>query len=291
MFDDIELDALAKQILTKVVSKFESWDVSIFQGLEETEDGELIPTYSATLVDNYGSFRCELLPLATVKKIILESERIYDELAVTLIDTQSGESVEVKVNEGLVENRLVAISTMAELATAHLLSSFRWRLCDLIEDTFQDCCVVAKGALTATILKHFKGQIEGKLIGDARPEIEKAAERSAEKRRALLRKALVGLPPILAERGPGAPSKSPEDREREAKAYAARVEDVYRKLRTELGKTPTKTSVAKELGEGGVNPRKGSDTSLSALGNKLRRLTIDYDSIVKKVEDELNNNS
>lgn len=291
MFDDAALDALAKQILTKVVSKFEGWDVSIFQELEEREDGELIPIYSATLVDNYGSFRCELMPLATVKKIILESERIYDELAVTFIDTESGEPVEVKVNEGLVESRLVAVSTMAEMATAHLLSSFRWRLCDLIEDTFQDCSVVAKGVLTATLLKHFKGQIEDKLLGDARPEIEKAAEVSAEKRRVLLRKALIGLPPILAERGPGAPAKSESERALEAKAYAAKVEDAYRKLRTESGKTPTKTSVAKELREGGVNPRKGSDTSLSAFGNKLRRHKIDYDSIVKKVEDELNNNS
>jgi hypothetical protein len=95
----------------------------------------------------------------------------------------------------------------------------------------------------------------------------------------------------MTERGRGAPAKSPEERAREATEYALRVEDAYRKVRIASGSPPTKTSIARELGEGGVSPRTGSDTSLSAFGNKLRRRKVNYDAIAKKVEDELNNNS
>jgi hypothetical protein len=61
-------------------------------------------------------------------------------------------------------------------------------------------------------------------------------------------------------------------------------------LRLENNKPPTKTRVAKEIGEGGINPKTGIDSSLTAFRNKLQRLGVDYGAITEKVERELNNN-
>lgn len=292
MMTDEEVDSLAREILTTVVTEINDWDNPPFDDVEETEGGELVLIYGATSTEGDGSFRCEYMPLAAVKKIIVACDRIFEDFTITLVDKQSGESMKTKISEGhLPESRMDSISMMAECSTYHLIASFRDRLCGLLEDAVKDYDVVAESLLAAVVSESLAEVVPGKITIDARGDIEQAAERWAEKKRVMLRKVINGLPHVIAERGRGAPAKSPEEREREAKAYAARVEDAYRKLRIESGGTPTKTSIAKELGEGGVNPRKGSDTSLSAFGNKLRRHKVDYDSIAKKVEDELNNNS
>lgn len=292
MLTDEEVDTLARDILTNIVAEINDWNGPPFESVDEMEDGELIPIYSATSTESYGSFRCEYMPLAAVKKIIRDCERIFDEFTITISDPQSGESREKKIGaKHLPESRLTSIITMAECSVLHLIASFRDRLCWLLEDAVQDCAVLAESLLAAALAKHLSGAVPGNFTADARADIEQAAERSAERRRAILRDTINALPHVIAERGRGAPAKSEAERAREATAYAARVEEAYRKLRAESGKAPTKTLVATELGEGGVNPRKGSDTRLSAFGNKLKRLKIDYASIAKKVEDELNNNS
>ena len=293
MTDD-EIDTLAKDILTKTITQVYGWDEARehFHDVEEMESGELIPIYAGTSTDGYGSFRCEYMPLAAIKKIIVDCARMFDDYTVVVNDKQSGQSLKKKISEGHVpESRDDAIRRMAEHATLHMIASFRGRQTDLLVEVVKDSMLIAGSVLTAMVARLISKALPGEMTADVRDDIEGAAKRVAENKRALLRRSISGLPHILAERGPGAPTKPQAEREREGKDYAARVEDAYRKLRTESGKTPTKTSVAKELGEGGLNPQTGKDSSLSAFGNKLRRLKVDYDAIAKKVEEELNNNS
>jgi hypothetical protein len=292
MLTDAEVEFLARNILIKIVAEINDWNGPPFDDVEETEDGELIPIYGGTSTEGYGSFRCEYMPLAAVKKIVVECERVFDEFTITLTDSLSGKSKVVKISAKYSpESRMDSIRTMAECSAYHVVASFRERLCGLLEEAVEDCEVIAGSLLAAGVGDQIVGVVSGNFTADARNDIEKAAERCADRKRVMLRNTINALPHVIAERGPGAPAKSPEVREREAKIYTAKVEDAYRKLRLETGSVPTKTRVAKELGEGGVNPRTGSDTSLSAFGNKLRRLKVDYDAIAKKVEDELNNNS
>lgn len=292
MLTNEEVDTLARAILTKIVDTINDWDSPLFEQVDEKEDGEIVPVYGATSTEGYGSLRCEYMPLSAIRKLVVECERIYDEFTVTFSHNESGQYVERKISEfNLPDNRSEAIRMMAELSAVHMITSFRMRLCWILEDNVKDCELIAESLLAAAVGTELSKIFKGEPSSDARKGIEEAAERAAEWKRALLRKTINTIPHIIAERRRGAPAKSPSKREYEAEAYAARVEDVYRKLRIKTGKPPTKTSVAEELHTGGVHWNKGSDTRLSAFGNKLRRLKVDYYAIAKKVEDELNNSS
>lgn len=292
MLTDAEVDSLAREILTEVIAEINDWNGPPFEDIEETEDGEPIPIFGATSEEGYGSFRCEYMPLAAVKKIVVECERIFDNFTVRVSGIPSGKSVEQRISEGhLPESRSTSIRSMAACSVMHLLASFRERMCDVLEENVKDCEVIAESLLASVVGEQVKRAVAGKVTADVRSDIEKAAERVAERKRTMLRVAINGLPHVLAERGRGAPAKSPEEKEREAKTYAAKVEGAYRKLRLETGGKPKKIKVAKELGAGGLNRDTGIDSSLQAFNNKLKRLGITYDLIAKKVEDELNTNS
>jgi hypothetical protein len=292
MLSDAEIETLAKEILTQIVTQIESWDSTYFHEVQETESGELVPVFAGTSEEGFGSYICKFMPFASIKTIIRECERIFDRFTITIKDKQTGITATTLISEKhLPESRSFTVRKMAEGATLHLISTFYLRMQEMIIENIKDSELMAQSMLAGVIARRLTGRIAEEVTADARSDIEEAAERVANFKRTLLRSHIKGMPHILAERGRGAPSKTDAERERESKAYAERVEAVYRKLRLEAGTKPTKTKVAKELGEGGINPQTGSDTSLSAFGNKLRRLQVDYDAIVKKVEDELNNNS
>jgi hypothetical protein len=86
--------------------------------------------------------------------------------------------------------------------------------------------------------------------------------------------------PTKAGRPPGT-IKPKEKKEAEAAQFEQQIEDAIRSV-INSGQNLTKTAVAKLLC-GGVNPKTGTDSSLSVFGSKLRRLKIDYPSIVERV--------
>jgi hypothetical protein len=182
--------------------------------------------------------------------------------------------------------RSVAVKAMVDCATLHLLFSFITRLEDMVEDAVEDSYVVGKGLAVASVAKYLTNTEHREFTADARPAIEQAVQRAAEKRRKVIRTHFKGLPSLLSERGRGAPIKPQSVRARERDAYAAKVEVAYRKIRNLTGKKPTKISVAKELGEGGLNLKSGIDSSAAAFRNKLTRLGIDYDAIKARIEAE-----
>jgi hypothetical protein len=292
MLTDAEIDNLARELLTSAVNQVLEWDPHFFHEIHEMENSELIPVYGATLNESYGSFLCEYMPLATIKKLVVECEQVFDEFAALMANKPTlSDQAKKTISEHLSRGRDVAIKGMAKSTALHLIAFFESRLFDTVVEAVEDCKLIAGAQIAVTLAVQLNEITPGAVAVDARAEIKEAAERVANKKRKFLQEHIDKLPHLITERGPGAPPKSQIKREREREDYSAKVEAAYRRLRLEIGKTPTKTSIAKELGEGGTNPRTGSDSSLTAFGNKLRRLKVDYDAIAEKVEVELNNNS
>jgi hypothetical protein len=259
-----------------------------FHSVDEMDGGELIPIYGATFVDSYGSLLCEYMALATVKKLIVECEQVFDDFAAQIDNKpELADQPRRVISEHLSRGRDDAIRGMAKSATLHLIAFFQSRLFDTVVEAVEDCKLMANAQIAVALATQLNEIAPGAISVDARAKIDEAADRVAEKKRTMLRDHIAGLPHLLTKRSRGAPLKPPHRRKLEREAYATRVEAAYRKVRERDGRKPTKVSVAAELGVGGIDPRRGSDTRLNAFANKLRRLGIDYEAIADKVESEL----
>ena len=279
MFTDAEIDALARDILTRVLKDFgDQLPPNVFQVIQ-AENGEQVAIYADTSLSGDGSFACQYMPIDPAKKILKHCERVYDNFIANN-----------EVHPSFEKIRDTAIEAMADCAVLHLIASFPQRLRDLLEDVVEDSYVIGDGVMAASLAKYLTKYETRQFRADARPEIQRAVRRAADKRKALLREHLKAMPEVIAERGRGAPAKSPARRKRERELYIKKLEDAYRRVRSKAGKKPTKISVARELGEGGLNPKTGVDSSSQAFRNKLTRLEIDYDAMSQKIENELNNN-
>lgn len=283
MLTDAEIDALAKETLFRVLQDLSGVVPSDFFQPYQLEDGELVAVYAGTSESGYGSFSCQVIPYEAARKIIIHCDRTYDEFLETMVDSDSRDKFE--------EQRQVAVKGMGDCAILHLIATFGIRLHDTIEDAVEDSFIVGTGVAIASVTKMLGSASQSHFIADARPEIDKAVQRAADKRKALLRLTIKALPNVMVQRGRGAPPKSQRAREQESKDYAAKVEAAYRKLRIEKKRKPTKISVARELGEGGINPKTYGESSAQAFRKKLDRLKLNYDEIADKVEKELNSNS
>jgi hypothetical protein len=283
---DAEIETLAREILPKVIADVK--EMGALRDVRESASGELIPIYGGTSKDGYGSFRCEYLPLPAVKKIIAECESIYDTFIITVTDVQTGVSVEQSLIEYSPESRETSIKLMAELATLHLIESFFVRLADVLMEDVKDSALMANSVLAEVVGGHFSELGVSQPIADARPDIDKSSERVADAKRELLRHHLRKLSFVVAERGRGRIPKSDLERKQDSERYEAEVECAYRRVRAATGKKPTKISIARELGEGGINPKTYGESSAQAFRAKLQRSNLDYAAIAEKVEKELN---
>ena len=77
---DAEIDSLAKEILIDAISKLKATDERAFLSVRKITSGELIPTYSGTSPEGYGSFICEYMPLDPIKKLLTDCEAIFDDV-------------------------------------------------------------------------------------------------------------------------------------------------------------------------------------------------------------------
>ncbi|MBC8028884.1 MAG: hypothetical protein H7Z16_02130 [Pyrinomonadaceae bacterium] len=286
MLTDAEVDVLAKELLNETIDQVLSWNADYFYEVYETHEGESVPVYGATSAEGYGSFLCEFMPLATVKKIIRESERIFDECPVIGIN-ESGEVGRKPVSELLGKNRESTVRWMSLLATLNLIAFFRQGLSDMIVESVEDCKIIANAALAAAMSEAFaKANPEIPVKADARQDIEDAAKRVADKKRDFLRDHIKKLPHVLTPRGRGRPvgsTKPAEKRTQESAEFEARVEQTIRKLLLDTGKMPIKTAVAKEMGVGGWNRDSGTDNRLISFSAKLNRLGLNFDAISERV--------
>src|SRR5437763_1885002 len=81
---DAEIDALARELLTDAIQQAFGWNPNFFNEVLRLPDGELIPVYAGKSEEGYGSFLCEFKPLAAIKTIIVESEKIYDDFILSM---------------------------------------------------------------------------------------------------------------------------------------------------------------------------------------------------------------
>lgn len=285
MLTNGEIDSLAREVLSRVLEHSRLNQTSLFADLQKGEDGSLIPIYEASQ-PSYGGFSFSYHVLPAIKKIVSDCDSLVDDWASPFPEPQTQQ-----LQDEAKEHQVELVRRMANVAALQLVVAFRQRLCETVEDAVEESLVISRGLLAAATIERLKKQDVEAIIADARPEIEKAVERSARKRRDLLRTYLKLMPNILTARGRGAPAKSATQRETERREYIAKVQDVYRDLYVTRGQKPKKTLVAKTLGEGGINPRTGSDSSLQAFNLKLKRLQISYDDVVRSIDEELNNNS
>jgi len=290
MLTDPEVDALARDILTEVITNLKRGGYPQFIGFHETETNGPIIAYSTNRKgDGDGDVLCEFAPLNSVKSIIRVCESYAATFAIDVINADTKQLMDKVTLPHDRQPRLV--EDMAANAALRLVANFRVRLSDTLDEAVQDSLLIASSFLASVEAGHLT-----KLTNDQWPAtayvqepIEVAAQRVAEKKRLALREELAQLPNLVLERGRGRKAKPPGQREQERQQYSAKVEEAYRLLRVKGGKPPTKVSVAGELGEGGQNRKTGSDTRLNSFNLKLGRLQIKYDEIAKKVEDDLHN--
>ena len=77
--------------------------------------------------------------------------------------------------------------------------------------------------------------------------------------------AIIGFAELLAMRSGGSASKE------------ADIQHILKAARDVLA------IINEELGEGGINPRTGSDSRLNAFNNKLKRLKIEYSALIATI--------
>jgi len=278
---DAEIDALAREILTSTVHDVLEWNPDIPHHVLRLPDGELRPVFATV------SYVFEFMPLAMIKAIIAECEKILDEFVLSLEEQKNLSKHNKRVLKSTYkQGRARTIKRMAENTSLHLIGFFDSRLHDLLDDAFEDSKVVAGTYLRVTFAKLLDPYAPEPVKIDARKGIDHAAKRVADKKRKFLRDSIEFLPFLTTHRGRGAPRKSPLAREQARQDFTAQIEATYRKLRAATGESPSKRKVAKELGIGGVNPRTGTDSILSTFNIKLRRLGIDYKAIAAKLDSE-----
>jgi len=294
MLSDAELDSLAKSLLQDVVAELANWEAEggrkPFYHVSTDEADNLVLTCGGHSSEGYGTFACDYTPIDVIKSIIRNCEKTADEFPIHAKIKETGETKTVTLAELEIENNAGLVETMAGTASLYLLVHLTARIGEAIQEAVRDSDLMAQSVISASM-----GSIFSKLgIGatsDATDEIEIAAQRVAQTKRDLLRAHLKEMPHMVVQRGRGRKPKSAEERERERQEYLVKVESVYRSLRLKEGKPPKKMDVAGELGEGGINLKTGGDSRTNALNLKLERLGINYDEVVRKVEDELHNNS
>ncbi len=287
---DAEIDALARDIVTQTIAYLEGSGTPPFSEVRKTNAGDPLIVYKerAAQFAEYGEFTVEFAPLEPVKRIVRKCGAYYDSFKVNATDPTTGKQKQFSLAP---DKRDHWVGNMAANATVLLISQFRSELWLTIEESLEDCYLVGVGFLASGVGKNLSER-SGEAVTDATEAIEKAAKRVSEKKRNKLRTIIRDLTNfnLITEHPRGRKRKSQSAQERERQEYSAKIESVYRSLR-KTGSQPTKTRVGKELGEGGFSPKTGNDTSLNAFSMKLGRLGINYDEIVKKVEDELHNNS
>ena len=292
MLSDSDIDDLAKSVLTRVVTELNTWvenETKPIYAMSTDRNGEVVLTYAGHSVDGYGTFVCDYKPIEAIRTIIRRCEGTVDKKKIEVTEKETTEINEFPLSEFPVEDQRGLIEMMAETATLYVLYHLAGRLGNAIVDAVYDADLIAQGAITvASASRLSKSGVDAEV--DARQEIELAAQRAANAKREMLRNQLKQLPFVIAQRNRGAPRKSQREREQQRAAYESKLETTYRDLLVKNGNKPTKTLVARTLGEGGINPKTGIDSSLAAFRNKLKRLNIDYDALVEKITDKLNDN-
>lgn len=250
---DEELDSIASEVFDLALDRVRGWSTRYFYDVNERQ---------AVLYGEPGNFRFAVFALPVVKKIIRECDALLD-----TFDVASGRDAFIK--------------QLAEATATHFIGSLGSRVNDTISQAAVDCKVIAHALIVSTLNEAKPSSVSP----DLRWLVSDAGERVAAEKEAFLR-LHIGQLPHLTTQGPGRPAVTALARELEQQKYSEQIEGVYRRLRDQLRRKPKKIEVADALGAGGISFQTGRDTRLNTFNNKLKRLGIDYSSLIAQVDSE-----
>ncbi|HEV3471320.1 MAG TPA: hypothetical protein VG148_18490 [Pyrinomonadaceae bacterium] len=243
------------------------------------QDGLPFLILQAIVKDDLGEFACQYRLDKMLINLFPECERLFDEA------NAAGLFGEVAEQERKKTVRHLAYYAMHMMLTRLILLQLV-----LFDENFNETMVLTAGTLFSTFAQSYQqagSETAGRVASKSTQEmIDRAVDSVAKRRRELLLTLINNLPAMYIPMGRGRPpgsTKPAEQKAREAAEFEQEIEKVIRRLISPDGAMPTKTAVAKALGIGGLNPRTGTDSSLTAFRNKLDRLNVDYDAIVERV--------
>ena len=203
-----------------------------------------------------------------------EAERIFDRMAAVM-------TINVSFRETLV--RYIAFTGMTNmLARLALLQS------GIFAENFAEARVTSRGLFLQSIIHTYAlptNVSEGSRAASNQVKkwIDEIVKSGAKKKRDYLI-AFMNAQPLLHIQGIGRPLGSTKPIEQKAELFRQELKEAIQSLVTIPGKAPKKTDVAKKLNIGGENPKTGNPpTYLHALRSKLKRLGIDYDSLLAEL--------
>src|SRR5215218_5117167 len=97
MLTDSEIETLARDALARIIEDTRA--APLFHRVGLTPNGELVPVYAATSKEGYGSFICQLMPHASIKRIISDAEKLFEGAALEATDNATGEVTAVRISE------------------------------------------------------------------------------------------------------------------------------------------------------------------------------------------------
>lgn len=231
------------------------------------------PRITSTCPEQVCLYRVDTMLLPFFK----EAVKIYDTLTKPLNVLESLREPTIRY--------IACFGMVAMLGRLMILQS------EIIEGNFEEGKFV-----TSTFLLHSLAQAIGTPKGDTastgklatkttKKWLDQIIGEAMKKKRDFL-VAFINSQPLFHIQGVGRPpgsTKPEEKKKQEAVEFDTKVEQTIRKLLQNTGNLPNKTAVAKEIGVGGWNRESGTDNRLVAFSAKLKRLGLNFDSILERV--------
>jgi hypothetical protein len=247
--------------------------------------------------EGYGDLSFVYRPRGFVTKLYEEAEKKFDELTVRCHYSNEDTVKQVLLRDNVVaEYREQAVRDAVHAGVLTALAPLMLTMGRTLRGQYRDSLTVAVAVLEMTSVQSFEGQTyeeNGDKVTVLEVErrvkalVEDRANNVSDEKREYLAALFSNIPALrVPAGGPGRPlgsGKSVGDKLHEKREFEKKIESAVRKLFNASGRIPTKTKVAQELNIGGPSPRTGNDTSLNTFNNKLGRLGVDYDAILKKI--------
>ncbi len=137
--------------------------------------GEICLTYEATSKHGYGSFLCQYKPKQMVEKIVAECIKVVDELTFSF-EIIEDSRIEKRQLNGFIESCYEGIVfRMACVATWSLITDFKNKLGDALEDGFSNSMIIGKVEFQSLVAEELAAAGALNAVVDVRADIDEAA--------------------------------------------------------------------------------------------------------------------
>jgi hypothetical protein len=206
--------------------------------------------YEGASKHELGAFRLDYKPEDAVERIVRECRDLVNNFEFDCYLKREKRKIKVSLKDRLSDDTRERWSKdLSRLATMMLFTALKTHVGEAMQHALEDGMIFAEAQLGNLLAKTFR---EGSSIveADMRSDIEEAAQKAAQERKALLRMLLRTLPHILSKRESGRPKAS---RER-APIRRERVNSNWRKfvaavndLGDDIARTEARSLLAQKL--------------------------------------------